>query len=374
MGGEGARMARPAVSEVPMQQDDFEVAFCDLCGTSVPAADLANGAAVKTQDKVIGGCCLVGLRAARPDVLGSHAAPRAAAGESRLMVVAIVLLAALAAATIFLDQRLAKAETSWQGQHSQLAQKQLSDSEVLQGIAIGMDGAARRADLDAFAQGLATLDGVVQQGDERARQDRDLMRQELAALRQELRTAQAATIDYRPLFDDLRQQLQRQAVALTELRTAPPAAVVPRDAGVPVVPPADAVDTGGLPAALAEQVQKLQSSDPAIRFEAVDELVRSKNVDVLPHLLPVANDPDSFVRRVTMDGLAGFKRPEAVEALLVGLGDSDDNVRDTAWRSLREVTGQKFAFDAFNPSKEVRARALQRWQEWWDKNKATFGS
>jgi HEAT repeat protein len=129
-----------------------------------------------------------------------------------------------------------------------------------------------------------------------------------------------------------------------------------------------------LPAALAEQVRKLQSHDAAIRFEAVDELVRSKNAAVLPHLLPVANDPDPFVRRVTMDGLAGFRQPEAVDVLLSGLGDGDENVRDTAWRSLREVTGQKFAFDAFNPSKEVRARAQQRWQEWWDKNKATFGS
>ncbi len=102
--------------------------------------------------------------------------------------------------------------------------------------------------------------------------------------------------------------------------------------------------------------------------------MRSKNEAVLPHLLPITNDPDPFVRRVTMDGLAGFAKPEAVDALLGGLADSDENVRDTAWRSLREVTGQKFAFDAFNPSKEVRARAQQRWLEWWEKSKATFGT
>lgn len=357
-----------------MQQDDFEVAFCDLCGTSVPAADLANGSAAKTQDKVIGGCCLAALRAARPDVLGVAAAPRAAAGESRLMVVAIVLLVAMATATIFLDQRLAKAETAWQGQNSQLAQKQMSDSEVLQGIAIAMDGAARRADLDGFAQRLAAIGESLQQSGDRARQDVDQVRAELAALRQELRTAQAATIDYRPLFDDLRQLLQRQSATLAELRAVPAAAALPPQAVVPPVePPSDGAATDGLPPALAEQVRKLKSSDPAIRFEAVDELVRSKDVAVLPHLLPIANDPDSFVRRVTMDGLAGFKQPQAVEALLMGLGDNDENVRDTAWRSLREVTGQKLPFDAFNPSKEVRARALQRWQEWWDKNKATFG-
>jgi hypothetical protein len=357
-----------------MQQDDFEVAFCDLCGTSVPAADLASGAAVKTQDKVVGICCLSALRAARPDVLGSAAAARPATGESRLMVVAVVLLAAMAAATIFLDQRLASTETSWQSRHNDLKQAQRSDSEVLQTISVNLDGVARRVDLDAFAERLAAIDGVVQQGGERGQKDLEQLRQELAALRQELRTSQAATIDYRPLFDDLRQQLQRQAVALTELRANPVQVAAPRDAAPPVAPPEESVDAGGLPGPLAEQVRKLQSGDPAIRFEAVDELVRSKNPDVLPHLLPVTTDPDSFVRRVTMDGLAGFRQPTAVEALLIGLGDSDDNVRDTAWRSLREITGQKFPFDAFNPSKEVRARGQQRWQEWWDKNKATFGA
>lgn len=358
-----------------MQQDDFEVAFCDLCGTSVPAADLASGAAVKTQDKVVGVCCLNALRAARPDVLGAAAAPRPANGESRLMVVAVVLLAAMAAATIFLDQRLATTETGWQSRHNDLKQAQRSDSEVLQTISVNLDGVARRVDLDAFAERLAAIDGVVAQGGERSQKDLEQLRQELAALRQELRTTQAATIDYRPLFDDLRQQLQRQGVALAELRSSPPQVVAPAVAPpLPVPSPEQPADAGGLPGPLAEQVQKLQSGDPAIRFEAVDELVRSKNPDVLPHLLPIAADPDSFVRRVTMDGLAGFRQPAAVEALLIGLGDSDDNVRDTAWRSLREVTGQKFPFDAFNPSKEVRARGQQRWQEWWDKNKATFGA
>lgn len=358
-----------------MQQDDFEVAFCDLCGTSVPAADLASGAAVKTQDKVIGNCCLVGLRAARPDVLGAPVVPRPPTGESRLLVVAIVLLAGIAAATIFLDQRLARAESGWQAQHRELSNAQRSDSEVLQSVGVAMDSAARRADLDAFAERLGTIDGALQQGGEQTRQELDRIREDVAAIRQELRATQAAAVDYRPLFDDLRQQLQRQALVLTDLRATPAAAPAPVEAVTPPAPPADAVtDPTGLPAALAEQVRKLQSDDAAIRFEAVDELVRSKNEAVLPHLLPIANDPDPFVRRVTMDGLAGFAKPEAVDALLGGLADSDENVRDTAWRSLREVTGQKFAFDAFNPSKEVRARAQQRWLEWWEKSKATFGT
>ena len=39
-----------------------------------------------------------------------------------------------------------------------------------------------------------------------------------------------------------------------------------------------------------------------------------------------------------------------------------------------KLTGQKIPFDASAPNKETRLRGQQRWQEWWEKNRATFGS
>ena len=42
-------------------------------------------------------------------------------------------------------------------------------------------------------------------------------------------------------------------------------------------------------------------------------------------------------------------------------------------RSLRDLTGQKLAFDA-SATKESRARAARKWQEWWAKARASFGS
>ena len=357
-----------------MQQDDFEVTFCDLCGASVPAADLASGAAARTNDKIVGACCLGGLRTGAAPVVGTAAAPRSAGGDSRLILVAVVLLAAVAVATIFLDHRLATSETAALERHARLVQIQRSDSEVLQTVGVDMDGTARRADVDELARGVKTVEDAMRAGEERSRQELDQLRQEVTALRQELRTAQAATIDYRPLFDDLRQQLHRQATTLADLRSAAVAPATPREAAAEPTPPAVPDEVPGLPAELAEHVQRLRADDPAIRFEAVDELARSRDPRVLPHLVTMIRDPDSYVRRVTMDGLVGFRAVEAVDALLIGLGDADEYVRDTAWRSLRELTGQKIAFDASNPSKDVRARGQQRWQEWWDKNRATFGS
>jgi tetratricopeptide (TPR) repeat protein len=124
--------------------------------------------------------------------------------------------------------------------------------------------------------------------------------------------------------------------------------------------------------ALLKHVKKLQATDAAVRFEAVDELFRAKDVAVLPSLLPMTKDVDPFVRRLVVDGLREWKRPEVIEAVLAALADADENVRDQAWESLKALTGQKIPFEAAGP-KDERIRAAQGWLDWWEKNKATFG-
>lgn len=359
-----------------MQQDQVEVAFCDFCGTSVPEVDFAAGSAVRLQGKTVGSCCLNQLRASAPVPVAS-APPRPSTHDPRLVPVAIALLAALAAATIFLDYQLAGLERRRAQAQDKLEQGMRTDHEAIQRIDVAMDGTARRADLDGFADKLNASLAMGQQDAAQAREQLEAMGRDVAVVQRDVRGMAAGAVDYRPLFDDLRQQLQRQAAAIAEIRSVPaPVPVAPVEAATP--PPSEEGGAGGgnadaLPPALAEHARKLQSTDPAVRFEAVDELLRAKNAAALPHLLPLAKDTDSFVRRLTIEGLKGWKRPEVVEALLTALGDGDDLVRDTAWRSLREVTGQKLPFES-TAAKDVRARAQQRWQEWWDKNKATFGS
>ena len=77
--------------------------------------------------------------------------------------------------------------------------------------------------------------------------------------------------------------------------------------------------------------------------------------------------------RLTVEVLRDFRHADAVDALLAALADDDENVRDTAWRSLRDLTGQKLAFDA-TASKDARGKAAAKWQEWCGTARATFGS
>lgn len=379
------------------QPDEVEVLFCDLCGTSVPVTDLERGAAIRHQAKTIGACCLGVLRQgdsplANPGLANPGGAvpapgapapagsPAAAAvrppSEGRLLPVAVFLLAAIAAATIYLDQKIAVVDQAVQSNHAQSSLAQRSDSDVLQGLGVAMDAVARKADVDAIAERLVALDGSLKLAEEQTRQQTEALRQGLAAVQQETRLLSAVSFDSRPLFDELRQGLQRVQTAVADLRLAAPgpAAAPPAEAAAPKPPTPAAPEAGGLPEALQGQVQKLGNADAAIRFEAVDALVASKNPAVLKHLLPMVRDADSFVRRLTADGLQHFRSGEAVEALIAALGDTDKDVAEAAWNSLKKLTGQKIAFDARSPSQEAKQRAQQRWQEWWEKNKATFGS
>ena len=362
-----------------MQQDQFEVLFCDLCGTSVPIADLDRGAAIRHHAKTIGACCLAVLRQGESPLASIGEAPaasilaRTGTGDRHSLTVGVAMLAAMAAATIFLDQKISRVAVVQDEQHARVSTAMQGDSEVLQGLGKAMDSAAHRADVEALIERFATLDGVVRLHQEQMRQQVEQLRQGLGTVQQETRQFGAQAIDYRPLFEDLRQQLQRQATLMADLRStsAPVTALaVPQ----PDVPPPDAPVTAGLPEALAAQVRKLGDADAAVRFAAVDALLTSKNLAVLPNLLPMARDSDAFVRRLTIEGLRDFKHVDAVEALLAALGDSDVDVRETAWSSLKKMTGQKIPFDAASLSKETRQRGQLRWQEWWDKNKATFGS
>jgi hypothetical protein len=190
------------------------------------------------------------------------------------------------------------------------------------------------------------------------------------------RAQQERSVDPRPDFDDLRERQQRMTdqlvAAFRAAGAAPPKAEsVPADVDGAPAPAPDASAPPALPPAVADHVKKLTATDPAVRFEGVDALLKTKDPAALAPLLPLARDADSLVRRLTVDGLAQWKRPEVVEVLLAAMADSDEWVRETAWKSLKDVTGQKLPFEHMAP-KDARARAIARWQEWWDKNKATF--
>jgi len=287
------------------------------------------------------------------------------------VTIAVVMMIAFVGGVMFLDSRLSRLEDAANKASSDAGRRQAADSEMLRTLSVKADGFAGRADLAAIGVKQAELaKAVASLGDDGARRQ-DILEQEVSGLRTQVNETMAKIVDYRPLFEDLRQRQTRVLAAMEGVRVD--VAASPVSAPAPASTPATSEPVIDLPADLVDQVRRLSAADPAVRFEAVDVLAESKNVKVLPYMLPLAKDPDAFVRRLTVEGLREFRKPEAVDVLLASLLDDDENVCDTAWRSLRDLTGQKLKFEA-SASKDARSRAAQAWQDWWAKARATFGS
>ncbi|GAB4143038.1 MAG: hypothetical protein Fur0037_10520 [Planctomycetota bacterium] len=345
--------------------EEPEVAFCDLCNTSVPLQDLESGAAVRQGGKTIGACCLSALSRRFP----APAPP--SPGENHLLAVALILLVAIAGATIYLEYRMNE-RIDGLGQQSEKAIASLESSvrsqdELLRGLDAALAETVRKEDIQRILDRLAALEGG--RVEDRARAEAAAGRQEaaLGLMDRKLADLLDARAETRGALSRLQSEIERQAGAIAALSSAPLPKVEEAAAPAPS-------GGGGLSPALARQVKRLEDPDPATRFEAVDELLRSKDPEARPFLIKMAEDGDTFVRRLTVEGLRDFRHASCVDALLKALGDPEEIVRDTAWRSLKALTGQSFPFEAGNPSKDARARDQQRWMDWWSKNRDSFGA
>jgi len=345
----------------------LEVYFCDLCNSSVPVKDLEGGLAKRVKSRLIGSCCLKELT------------PKPVPAEARGSAVGVVLLlAAIAGATVFLDRRIGDEIAGVSAKIvAQVDAALTKQTERLANIEGRVTASAEKSDLGAVADKIADLQaklvGVGEKADA-ANANASTMRSEIGKAQEAFSGAQKAQHDsvsrlegaLRVIADDLAtlKALPRSAAPSGDSK---PAA---NDGAMPV--PADP-GAGGLPRELLHHVATLTDSDAGVRFQAVAALVESKHPAVREPLLTMVKDPDMFVRRQVFEGLRMFRHATCVEALLVGLSDQVAIVAHTAHQSLLVLTNAKITFDP-NGTKEQRSVGVRKWREWWDENKKAFGS
>lgn len=344
---------------------NLEVYFCDLCNQSVPQTDLESRRAMRVKGKVIGACCLPALR---PAAGGGVAERRGGSGAA--VLVAVVTLAGIAAAAAFLDWRMSDEVGELSARVASLEERVRHGQERLNGVEEAVTEVGARVDLDKVVGQVAGLESRL----DAVRASVDLRTSRLdEALVAAADAEKTAFAEQRGAVAGLRESIERLGGEVAMLRAMPrpaPAAVAPDVVSPPPVAVPASAPESGLPAELQHHVAALSDADPGTRFSAVDKLLRSKEAKVLPALLPMAKDDNIFVRRLTVEGLRDFRSPDAVDALIVALSDVEPLVRVTANASLKVLTGQKFEFD--DASASTRAVSLRRWQEWWEKNRASF--
>ncbi len=87
---------------------------------------------------------------------------------------------------------------------------------------------------------------------------------------------------------------------------------------------------------------------------------------VVPHLIPVLDDDDTFVRMAVARVLGDLGGDEAVSPLIDTLSDPAESVRDAAVASLRQITNQNFRFDPLGKESD-RTKRIRAWRDWWEK-------
>lgn len=353
-------------------QETLEVTFCDLCNASVPERDLEIGAAARVHGRVVGACCLRALR-------GEPATARQAQSGSRpaMASAAVVLLAAIAGATAFLDWRLADETERIDGGLRTVASGLADQHDRLPSMEQRLAGLGTSGEVAEVGRRVAEVEAGIQQAITGVADHLAGLDQRIGKLEEGLRSI----ADAQPRHDS---EVQRVAAELRALGVEVEAALSALDAkkaaaaaAPPVTPPAaessvaPAPAEPGLPDELATQVERLHDDLPATRFEAAFKLIQSKDPLVLPALLKAASDEDPLVRRLVMEGLGEFHDPRSVDALIEGLGDEERLVTQTAHATLQRLTGQTLPFDPEGNS-SARRSAQARWRDWWKQHRDEF--
>jgi len=115
----------------------------------------------------------------------------------------------------------------------------------------------------------------------------------------------------------------------------------------------------------------LSSENPGLRLDAVYSLGSSKDPSVIPHLVPMVQDNDVFVRMAACRTLSDLDARSAVPDLIQALGDTATVVREAAVVALRKITNRGMRFDPLG-SVADRAQRVAKWKEWWKKEGQAF--
>ena len=394
----------------------MEILFCDLCNESVPQADLEAHLAYYRKgrlicrdcDRAMGGSGEEADRATAPPAapLGpSREAPPAAGaaagarpswrggqletvpapsgGGAGGVVLGLLSIAFAGTAAWLLVERFEALEGAQ-------AQDRV---RVARSLELAQD--EQRAWAAGIEERLAALD---QRAEERAAQAAEALEQRVAGLRVELAQFVEREDAVAGALRDLDQRIAegdgQSEQGIAALRTALEGlekdqrfyadrliefeeSVRLLSAGGRMVNPALPLGAAQEPVEAAPQkpwvglIPDLENDNAGIRLDAIYKLGETKDLAVVPHLVPKLKDEDLFVRMATARMLEDLGAKSAVGDLIEALEDEQSPVREAAFVALRGLTGEDFGFEPVAAPAE-RAKKVKLWREWWKKDGPAF--
>jgi hypothetical protein len=355
--------------------------FCDLCNESIPQADLDHGRAKRRGERLICAACEGAMSPPErqafvasvvpPPVAAVHAhtASSSPALAVALAFAAVALLVAVGAgAYLFweLDQRSADLRV-------ELRDVARAATESARTVSVGLreEAGARDGEIAAAREELARIGERLSELERGERAGADVARR-IGALETRLERV-----------DDLARSLEHQAGAVDQLTalvtqlseraaTAPAESAVALEAepaedtpmpvsDAPVTQPPATPQVAGWDGWIAD----LASPDSGTRWQAVQSLGGTRDPGVVPHLVPMLDDADIFVRMAACRHLGDIGAVEAIPGLIDALEDEEASVREAALVSLRGLSGQSIPFDPLARDGD-RSKRVRAWRDWWE--------
>lgn len=126
----------------------------------------------------------------------------------------------------------------------------------------------------------------------------------------------------------------------------------------------------GNPSAIGSLLNALIDKNPKIREKAAFSLIYFRDDRKIGPLIRGTRDPVGHVRRASVSSLENIKEKEVIDALIERLSDSDEGVRQEAFRLLQLFTGKSFEYNPFDPLH--LQESINRWRTWWKESKEGF--
>ena len=111
--------------------------------------------------------------------------------------------------------------------------------------------------------------------------------------------------------------------------------------------------------------KQLLNDNVEVRVAAATALGQALKEKSAEELLALTDDANEQVRLAAARALANFGERRCLPVLLKLLSSQDNNVRTNSAMTLRQLSGQQFAFASYDPA-EKRAAAIEKWREWID--------
>lgn len=376
----------------------IELEFCDICNESVPAPDLIEGRAHRRGGRLVCATCerSMGVQVstsslppeasagttavetptespvntAAPDV--TPVTPARSGGAGWLALIALVMAVALG---VSLSSRLELLEGE-SGKGLKAVQRDLQTGSQDQRIALARLDKVLNTQLEGLVAQLQTQRELDQAALLQMTEQISVLRERAAGI--------AATLDgFRAQFIQLsaeqNAQQAREGTALAALGERMRAqedqliAVEGTLRALSLAPiPVVGGGSGGSSAPVwAEVLGDLSSDNPGLRLDAVYSLGSSQDTTVIPHLIPMVQDSDVFVRMAACRTLSDLDARIAVPDLIEALNDPATVVREAAVVALRRITKRGMRFDPLG-SPADRTQRVAKWLQWWQKEGQAF--